>query len=431
MAEITYKPRIADRILQDRLEEAGAVLIQGPKWCGKTTTAMRFAGSQVLLANPDTLRRSRQLAETNLSALLGGDTPRLFDEWQTIPDLWDSIRSEVDMRRKKGQFILTGSAVPYRDKNENERHLNHSGIGRYARLRMRPMSLWESGESTGEVSLKALFEGQNNIFGTNKWNLFDIVFMLCRGGWPDTLSVSERVALRTPYNYVEALAESDMSRVDNTFRNPNRVHRLLRSLARLQGTQTNISVIRDDMRANDDATLSETTIASYLSALESIFVVEDMQAWSTHLRSKTAIRTSNTRYFVDPSIAVASLRTSPTNLMQDIETLGLLFETMAVRDLRVYAEALDGKVFHYRDKTELECDAVIELSNGKYGLVEIKLGGTTAQEEAQKSLNKLAGKIDISKAGSPAFRMVLTAVGEYAYTLKDGTHIVPIGCLKD
>ncbi len=431
MSETNYRPRIADRLLKDRLEEAGAVLVQGPKWCGKTTTAMRVAGSMVLLAHPDTLRRCRQLAETNMSALLAGNTPRLFDEWQTIPDLWDGIRYEVDMRQRKGQFLLTGSAVPYREENEQEKRLNHSGAGRYARLRMRPMSLWESGESSGEVSLKALFEGKKDIFGNNKWELPDIAFILCRGGWPDAIGSSERVALRTPYNYLDALAESDISRVDRTLRSPVRVYRLMRSLARLQGTQTNISVIRADMTANDDSTLSESTIASYLSALENIFVVEDMPAWGVHLRSKTAIRTSNTRYFVDPSIAVASLRTSPSDLMQDIETLGLLFETMAVRDLRVYADALDAKVYHYRDKNGLECDAVIELRNGRYGLVEIKLGGTTAIGEAQKSLNRLAQKIDTGKAGEPAFRMVLTAVGEYAYPLEDGTLVVPIGCLKD
>ena len=430
MAVINYKPRVADKMLNDRLEEVGAVLIQGPKWCGKTTTAQRVSGSQVLMANPETMRRSRQLAQSDMSLLLAGNTPRLFDEWQSIPDLWDSIRFEVDQRQEKGQFILTGSAVPYREEDEDDKRINHSGAGRYAWLRMRPMSLWESGESTGEVSLRALFDGQTKIAGQCKWGLQDIAFMLCRGGWPDAISRNERVALRTPFNYLDAIAESDISRVDNTMRNPARVRRLLRSLARHQGTQANMSVIRADMVANDDASLSESTIASYLTALENIFVVEDMPAWSTNLRSKTAIRTSRTRYFVDPSVAVAALNIAPADLINDLETFGLLFETMAMRDLRVYAESFDAKVCHYRDKDALECDAVIELRNGRYGLVEIKLGGGYGVEEAQRTLNKLHKKIDTDKAGEPAFRMVLTATGMYAYALKDGTLVVPIGCLK-
>ena len=430
MAVINYKSRVADQMLSDRLEEVGAVLIQGPKWCGKTTTAQRVSGSQVLMANPETMRRSRQLAQSDMSLLLAGDTPRLFDEWQAIPDLWDSIRFEVDQRQEKGQFILTGSAVPYREDDEDDKRINHSGAGRYAWLRMRPMSLWESEESTGEVSLQSLFEGQNKIAGQCKWGLQDIAFMLCRGGWPDAISRNERVALRTPFNYLDAIAESDVSRVDNTMRNPARVRRLLRSLARHQGTQANMSVIRADIVANDDASLSESTIASYLTALENIFVVEDMPAWSTNLRSKTAIRTSRTRYFVDPSVAVAALNIAPADLINDLETFGLLFETMAMRDLRVYAESFDAKVCHYRDKDGLECDAVIEMRNGCYGLVEIKLGGTYSIEEAQKSLNKLTRKIDTDKVGEPAFRMVLTATGMYAYALKDGTLVVPIGCLK-
>ena len=431
MDTITYKPRIADRLLSKRLQSAGAVLIKGPKWCGKTTTAMQVARSSVMLASPDILRQSRMMAENDMSTLLAGDTPRLFDEWQSIPDLWDSIRYEVDMRQKKGQFILTGSAVPLREEDEDNRRINHSGAGRYSWLQMRTMSMWESGESTGEVSLQSLFEGQIKVVGQNKWSLSDIAYILCRGGWPGSLDMPQDVSLQTAPDYIDAITESDVSRFDDTLRNPDRCRALLRSLARLQASQANYSVIRDDMQANEIVSLSEKSIASYINALRNIYVVEDMKAWNTNLRSKTAIRTTDTRYFVDPSIATASLGLSPDDLMHDLNTFGLLFETMAVRDLRVYADAIGGEVKHYRDKDNLECDAVIHLRNGRYGLVEIKLGGTTAIEEAQKSLNKLAGKIDTTKAGEPAFRMVLTAVGIYAYAMKDGTLVVPIGCLKD
>ena len=425
MAQIQYKKRIADQMLQERLQETGAVLIQGPKWCGKTTTALQQAGSSVMLANPQTLATTAQLAHTDMSYLLSGETPRLFDEWQSIPELWDSIRYEVDMRALPGQFILTGSAVPL-----DSDKIRHSGAGRYSWVRMRPMSLWESEESTGDVSLKALFDGQTAIRGRNKWQLTDIAYLLCRGGWPDSLTKSRRAALETSHSYVQAIIESDVSRVDNTLRNPQRILLLMRSLARLQGTQTSVRVLRDDMLANDEGSLSENTVNSYLNALRKIFVIEDLPAWSVHLRSKTAIRTSDTRYFIDPSIATASLNIYPEHLMSDLNTFGLLFETMCMRDLRVYADSMRAQVYHYRDKDGLECDAVFELRDGVYGLIEIKLGGLPAIAAAQQSLNKLATKIDTEHSGKPAFRMVLTAVGEYAVRLDDGTIVVPIGCLK-
>lgn len=428
---INYKARIADALLAQRLKSAGAILIKGPKWCGKTTTALQVAKSSVMMANPQTLRESRILAETDMPTLLAGDTPRLFDEWQAIPDLWDSIRYEVDMRQKKGQFILTGSVVPYQSEEDEDKRINHSGAGRYSWFRMRTMSLWESGESTGEVSLKALFEGQQKVAGQNKWKLADIAYMLCRGGWPATIGDERDAALQIAFDYIDAIAESDISDFDHTLRNPDRCRALLRSLARLQASQANYAVIRDDMIVNEPQTLSDKTIASYINALRNIYVVEDMKAWNTNLRSKTAIRTTDTRYFVDPSIAAAALGLSPDDLMHDLNTFGLMFETMAVRDLRVYAEALGGSVSHYRDKDNLECDAIIHLRNGRYALVEIKLGGSSAIEEAQRSLNMLVQKINTDKVGEPAFRMVLTAVGSYAMTLQDGTLLVPIGCLKD
>ena len=426
MANFEYKHRIVDHLLASKLRSAGAVLVQGPKWCGKSTTAIQHAKSSLMLGNPQTLRDSRNLLSIDSSLIMNGETPRLFDEWQTIPELWDTIRSEVDIRHELGQFILTGSAVPL----ETDL-IHHTGTGRFAWLKMRPMSLWESEESSGEVSLSTLFSEQDTkILGNNKHTLHDIAHILCRGGWPITLSQHPDDALQTAYNYVDAIVESDISRVDNTLRNPMRVRRLLRSLGRLQGTSAPISTICQDMLANDEQSLSEKTIASYINALEKIFVVEDMQAWSTNLRSKTAIRTSDTRYFVDPSIAVAALGITPDKLIKDINTFGLLFETMAIRDLRIYADAIDAKVYHYRDKDELECDAIIERRDGSYGLIEIKIGGDLAIQEAQENLEKLANKINTDKVGKPAFRMVLTAVGKYALRQPNGTLVVPLGCLK-
>lgn len=425
MSEKVYKNRVADQLLSERLEEVGAVLIEGPKWCGKTTTAIQHAKSKVMLAHPETLQKSKTMLAIDAARLLSGDTPRLFDEWQTLPDLWDNIRYEIDDRDKEGQFILTGSAVPIASDK-----IVHTGTGRFAWLLMRPMSLWESEESTGEVSLQALFDGELAIKGECKYKLEDIAFMLCRGGWPSSINRSPRAALRVARDYYDAIVKTDFNRVDGTLRNQNRSRMLLRSLARLQGTQTAINVIRQDMLANDASTLSETTVALYVEALRKIFVVEDMPAWSTNLRSKTVIRSTPTRYFVDPSIAVAAMGISPKELLNDLNTFGFLFEAMAVRDLRVYADALDAKVYHYRDKDELECDAVIELRNGRYGLVEIKLGGMEHVKSAAKQLASLAQKIDAARVGEPAFRMVLTAVGDSAMRLEDGTLVVPIGCLK-
>ncbi len=425
MSEKVYKKRIVDQLLSERLEEVGAVLIEGPKWCGKTTTAIQQAKSKVMLAHPETLQKSQTMLAINATRLLNGDTPRLFDEWQTLPELWDNIRYEVDARNEEGQFILTGSAVPM----ESDK-IVHTGTGRFAWITMRPMSLWESEESNGSVSLHSLFQGQLDIHGECYHTLEDIAFMLCRGGWPSSLGRSTRAALRVARDYYDAVVKTDFIRVDGTLRNQNRSRMLLRSLARLQGTQTAINVIRQDMLANDESTLSETTVALYIEALRKIFVVEDMPAWSTNLRSKTVIRTSPTRYFVDPSIAVSALGITPADLLDDLNTFGFLFEAMAIRDLRVYADALDAKLYHYRDKDELECDAVMELRNGRYGLIEIKLGGMANVKSAAQQLASLARKIDTIRVGEPAFRMVLTAVGDAAMRLEDGTLVVPIGCLK-
>lgn len=421
-----YRNRVADKMLRNQLEAAGVVLIQGPKWCGKTTTAEQQAKSILRMDYPKMSKEYLTLAENDPELLLTGETPRLVDEWQLAPQLWDTARYTVDRRSAVGQFIFTGSAVP-----ADKSMITHTGTGRFAWLTMRPMSLWESGESNGNASLVDLFAGQMESCIAPDSSLEDIAFTLCRGGWPGSLNLKKTTALRVANNYVKAICESDISRVDNVQRDPDFALRLLRAYSRHQGGQVSVGTLYADLSANKGGSLTENTISLYLSALRKIFVIEDMPAWNPNLRSKTAIRTSDTRYFVDPSIATAALGIGPKDLMYDLNTYGLLFETMAVRDLRVYADALDGRVYHYRDHNGLECDAVVHLHNGSYGLVEIKLGGETLIEEGAYNLKKLANKIDTTKMKSPSFMMVLTATGAYAYRRKDGVLVVPIGCLKD
>ncbi len=424
MAE--YRKRIADTLLEYRLEEMGAVLIEGPKWCGKTTTAEQKARSFVYMANPQTARQYKDLLQINPQLILEGEAPRLIDEWQIAPEIWDSIRYEVDHRQQVGQFILTGSAVP-----PSAEDIHHSGTGRYAWLTMRTMSLWESGDSSGEISLKEVFDGKNDMTGRNKHSLQQIAYLTCRGGWPATLSRNERAALHLATDYYDAIVRTDITRTNSKLANSGVLTRILRSYARIQGTQTPVTMILEDISPADAPIISINTLHNYLSALREIFVTEDMPSWNPNLKSKTAIRTADTRYFTDPSIAVASLGLGPEDLINDLKTFGLIFETLCIRDLRVYSEAINGKVYHYRDKSGLECDAVIHLRNGKYGLIEIKLGGDNAINHAVETLTRLADKIDETKMGKPSFLMVLTAVGEYAYRRADGIWIVPIGCLKD
>lgn len=426
-----YRPRVADALLKKKLAGKGAVLIKGPKWCGKTTTAEQVANSVLYMSDPASREQNINLANVTPSLILEGPTPRLIDEWQVAPELWDAVRFEVDHRKGHGHFILTGSVVVREEDEEGNKLIQHSGTGRIARLVMRPMSLWESGDSNGKVSLQDLFISPEQISASCELSLKDIAFLVCRGGWPDTLLLEHDVALDQAFEYIDAVAEEDLFKVDKIKRNPEQVRRLLRSYARNQGTQTPLTTLRDDMKANESETFSEDTVGSYVNALNKIFVIEDLPAWNPNLRSKTAIRTSDNRYFIDPSIATASLGLGPNDLINDLKTFGLFFETLCIRDLRVYSDALDGKVYHYRDKDKLECDAVVHLRNGKYGLIEIKLGGDKLIEEGIKNLNALAKKIDTSKMNPPSFLMVLTAVGQYAFRRDDGTYIVPIGCLKD
>ena len=421
-----YKPRIVDALLERKLLGKGAVLVEGAKWCGKTTTALRVAKSVLKLGEKQVLRSSRQLAEMNPALLLRGETPRLIDEWQTIPALWDTVRSEVDDRSEMGQFILTGSAVPV-----SSDEIEHTGTGRIGRLMMRPMSLWESGESTGEVSVGALFDEPEEIFAENHLEIEHLTYLTCRGGWPQASLLEGTVALDQAFDYYDAVVHYDIQRADGVERDPERVKLLMRSYARHQGAAVNYGVICADMKSNDNASLNDDTVASYVKALKKIFVVEDTKAWNPNLRSKTAVRTSETRYFTDPSIGVAALGVGPEDFLNDLNTFGLFFETMAVRDLRVYAQALDGELYHYRDKNGLECDAVLHRRNGTYGLIEIKLGGDGLIEEGAANLNALEEKIDTTKMKAPSFKMVLTGTGMYAYRRKDGVYVVPIGTLKD
>lgn len=375
------------------------------------------------------------MANINIKKLLEGDNPRLIDEWQVAPKFWDAIRFDVDHRDGDGFYMLAGSSVPPKiDKgNDEEKEIVHSGTGRIARLTMRPMSLFESGESNGEISLKALFNGKSDeLYSENDLDLSRIAYLICRGGWPKATLQSEDIALDRAIEYFDAVANVDASKADGVQRDPERVKRLMRSYARQQGAQTALSVIREDMLANDSSTLDEDTVNSYIKALKKIFVIEDMHAWNPNLRSKTAIRTSDTRYYVDPSVATAALGLGPQDLINDLETMGLFFETLCVRDLRVYADALDGEVYHYRDKSGLECDAVLHLRNGKYGLIEIKLGGDDLISAGAETLKELSDKIDTTKMKNPSFLMVLTGTGDFAYRREeDGVFVVPIGCLRD
>lgn len=414
-------------MLSRRLKGVGAVLIQGSKWCGKTTTAEQQAKSVVYMDDPEYMEQNIELAKLSPRKILAGATPRLIDEWQLAPQLWDAARFEVDHRDDAGQFIFTGSAVP----TDTDR-IHHSGTGRFAWLTMRTMSLFESGESSGEISLKDLFsKSDSEIFGTNPLNIDSVAWLICRGGWPRATTIDKDVALDMAYRYYEAVVNNDISRVDNVRRDAERAKRILRSIARNQCAQVSVNTICADVENNDSTSANRLTITSYIDALKKIFVLEDSPAWNPNLRSKTAIRSSDTRYFSDPSIGVAALGIGPNDLINDIRTMGLFFESLCVRDLRVYADALEGSVYHYRDSNGLECDAVLHLRDGRYGLIEIKLGGERNIEEAADNLKLLASKIDTAKTKAPSFLMVLTGTSKYAIRREDGVYVVPVGCLRD
>ena len=429
MARHAYMPRVADKLLQIELQSAGAVLVEGAKWCGKTRTAEVAARSIVYMQDQDEADNYLQMAETMPSLLLVGDEPHLIDEWQVAPNLWDAVRFEVDRRGGMGHFILTGSAVPTDPDDDSNPKLKrrHTGTGRIARLRMRPMSLWESGDSNGKVSLKDLFDGKEIPPATSELSIPDIARLVCRGGWPEAVFLADGPARRIARNYVRAIVEEDIHRVDGIERNPDRVLQLLKSLSRNISSIATQQTIIDDMCAND-MSASDKTVADYLNALKKIFVVEDTPAWAPAMRSKTALRSAAKRQFSDPSIAAAALGADPERLLKDIVTLGFLFESMCCRDLRVYSQPMDAKVCHFRDRYGLEMDLVVSLPDGRWGGVEVKLGGGHI-EEAASNLLKIAGRVDELRTGKPSFLMVLTGT-KFAFRRPDGVHVVPLGCLK-
>ena len=421
----SYRSRIVDSTLSRKLRGKGAILIEGPKWCGKTTTAEQYSNSILSVDDPVTIDANIAMSEIDPEKLLQGEQPRLLDEWQVAPKLWDAVRHHVDHHKGRGQFILTGSSVP-----ADVTKTVHSGTGRFGWILMRPMTLFESGDSTGDVSLNDLFNS-SQVSGGSDIDLDRLAFLICRGGWPESIDVDEDVALDQAFDYIDAVINVDMSRVDDKKRDPQKVRALLRSYARNQGSQIPQSSISADVSSNDTTDVSETTVSEYLQALRKLHVVEDMNAWNPNLRSKTAVRTSSTRYFVDPSLAVASLRIGPQDLIRDIRTMGFFFEALVVRDLRVYAESLDGDVYHYRDNLDNECDAVVHLRDGRYALIEIKLGGETLIEGGAETLKKVLRRIDTSKMGEPSFMAIVTGTERYAYRRKDGIWVVPIGSLKN
>lgn len=419
-----YFPRIADFVLKERLASKGAVLLEGAKWCGKTTTASQVAGSILYMQDPARKEQNINLAKVDPLLLLEGKTPRLIDEWQLAPNLWDAVRFSVDQRNAFGQFILTGSAVPFDDMETS-----HSGTGRIARMRMRPMSLFESKDGRGEVSLADLFNENRTVAAKSDLSVRDLAFLICRGGWPGAVGHNEKIALQQAVDYVDGVVESDASRADGVSRQASRVRSLLRSYSRMLASDGKLTAIHKDMRDHETDVLTVETIASYIHALKMIFVIEELEAWNPNIRSSTSIRSSNTRHFVDPSIAAAALEIGPEDLLNDLKTMGWLFESLCVRDLRIFADLLNGKVYRYRDANGLECDAVVHLRDGRYGLIEIKLGHYQIDEAAEKLL-KMQNIIDTSRMNNASFLMVLTGT-DYAYTREDGVHVVPIACLKD
>lgn len=431
MENKNYKPRVSDSILEKKLRTSGAVLITGPKWCGKTWTAYNACKSVLYMQDTDKRASYLKMAQTMPSLLLRGEQPRLIDEWQTATILWDAVRFAVDKDPKKGQFILTGSVIVDDEDNESKdisESREHSGTGRISRMRMRPMSLFESGESNGTISLKSLFDGETNIDSTSQLTIEELAYTICRGGWPGALDLNKEDALEIAYNYCDSIAESDASEIDKSKKDPDRVRNIMRSLARNISTMTTDKTIIGDVKAND-ISLTDKTLETYLRALRKLFVVEDIKAWQPSLRSKTGIRTSDKRQFVDPSIAVASLGIGPEGILEDFKYFGFLFESLCTRDLRVYSEGLRGTIKHYHDNNDLEADLIICLHDGRWAAVEVKLGSQEIEEGAE-NLKKLASNIDTSKFMAPSFLMVLTG-GEFAYRREDGVFIVPIGCLRD
>lgn len=420
----TYLPRLIEKPITESMKTNGCIVIEGPKWCGKSTTSERFAKSVIKLQKPATYKQYRILADIGDDNLLSGEKPVLFDEWQKIPELWDYVRNYIDETSGKGLFILTGSAKPIEDKER------HSGIGRMKKIIMRTMSLWESNESSGEVSLRNLFDNTKNVSGKNRYQLKDIAHIICRGGFPSAVIEKDKdISLNYAKDYVNTLVSTDITSVDDIKRNPKRARAILKSYARNISTPAKMTTILKDVESNTD-TQDIRTINSYIDAFSKLFVIDETESWTPKLRSKTAIRTTSTKHFVDPSIATAILDANPNDLIQDLNTFGLLFENLVIRDLKIYTQSLDGNVYNYRDKSGLEADAVIHLNDGRWGLIEIKLGGETLINEGALTLTKLKEVIDQDKMNKPAFLAIITATDSFAYQREDGIYVIPIACLK-
>jgi len=426
-----YLPRVVDKLLEERLDAAGAVLIAGPKWCGKTTTAEQQAKSVLKLQDPDKTKGYLATAEVKPSLLLQGENPRLIDEWQMAPVLWDAVRNAVDERGEEGLFILTGSTTV------DESAIMHSGTGRIARIVMYPMSLYESKESNGKISLKELFENPGlDIDGAvSDLALESLIFAACRGGWPSSLNKkTERAMLYEAQNYVANICESDASTVDGVKRSPERVKAVIQSYARNISTLATDKTILEDVSANYKD-ISESTLFSYLNVLERLYVIEDVPAWGPSIRSATAMRSSKKKEFTDPSIAAAAFALSPEALLQDLNTFGFIFECLCIRDLRIYSFAAGGRASYYHDRYGLEADCVLHLADGRYALIEFKLGDQKIEEGADhlvelKQLIRKANAEKRAKLREPDLLIVITG-GEMAYTRNDGVKVVPIGCLRD
>ena len=429
---MSYLPRIADNTLREYLEAFGAVLIEGPKWCGKTTTAEQQANSELKLQLPDTRDGYLATAATKPSLLLEGATPRLIDEWQDAPTLWDAVRSAVDTRQRVGQFILTGSNSVDKSK------ILHTGTGRIARIKMAPMSLWESGESTGEISLMELFNNPDLVIDgkTSDLDIKQLIFASCRGGWPASLSIpTTRGKLLVAKNYVQSVCTTDISTVDGVERNEKLAREILRAYARNISTLAKKKKMIQDVVAVTES-CTEPTFDSYVSALEKLFVIQDIDSWSPAVRSATAIRKGKKRGFTDPSIAVAALGLSPERLQIDLKTFGFIFECMAIRDLRVYSQSCFGSISYYHDRYDLEADAVLHLDDGRYALIEFKLGGAEIDKGAEhlleirdlvRKMNEREKQIIMDE---PTVLLIVTG-GPIAYTRPDGVKVIPLACLKD
>lgn len=419
-----YLPRIIDQEIREKLDFFGAISIDGCKWCGKSTTAEQFSKSVLKLQDPAN-KPLIEAAQGQPEIILEGERPRLIDEWQDFPEIWDAVRTDVDNSHLSGQYILTGSSTPRKDRPK------HSGAGRIATIKMRPMSLYESNDSDGSVSLKSLFDGEGSISGTSKYKLEDIAYLCARGGWPESVVKKPTNPTKIAREYLEAIVNRESSFRELDYYSPGRMRTLLRSLAREVSEPARLSTVVKDVAENTGVSLSDVTISNYLSVLEKVHIIDDIEAWSPKLRSKTEIRTGKKRNLVDPSLVVASLYASENDLLKDFRSFGLIFESLVMRDLRIYAESIEGDLIYYRDKNGLECDAIIHLVDSRWCAIEVKLGdGVDVINAAANDLIKFAGMIDEDRMPKPAFLAVLSGTAKIAYRRKDGVYVIPIGCLK-